>query len=141
MRSIPFNFAGFQTYLNDKKLMASRCQNCGSDYLPPKPLCTSCFMDKMEWVELKGEGTLAAFTIVHIAPTAMLEVGYGRENPYCSGIVRLVDGQMISAQILEMNTADPETIQIGTDLEVVFLEREDGENPAIFLAFRPKQPS
>jgi uncharacterized OB-fold protein len=138
MTSIPFNFVGYQALLNDNKLMASRCLSCQSTFLPPRPLCTSCFNDEMEWVELKGEGTLAAFTVVHIAPTAMLDAGYGRDNPYCSGIVRLEDGQMISAQILDVNTAAPDTIQIGTALEVVFLERENRENPITYLAFRPK---
>ena len=138
MTTIPFNFEGYQAQLNNKKLMGSRCQSCQSTYLPPRPLCTSCFKDEMDWVEIIGEGTLAAFTVVHIAPTAMLDAGYGRDNPYCSGIVHLDDGQMISAQIVDVNTADPESIRIGTTLEVVFLEREEGENPATYLAFRPK---
>ena len=138
MTALPFNFHGYQSHLQDQKLMAVRCQDCQSVFLPPRPLCTSCFKDEMEWIELKGKGTLAAFTVVHIAPTAMLNAGYGRENPYCSGIVRLEEGPMISAQILNVDVDKPERIQIGIPLEAVFIEREEGENTTAYLAFQPE---
>ena len=138
MTSKPFNFVTFQSLLNEKKLMAAQCQDCQEVFLPPRPLCTSCFSDNLEWIEVLGEGTLAAFTVVHIAPTGMLNAGYGRENPYCSGIVRMTNGQMISAQILDVDMGDPESIQIGTALEAVFVEREEGEKTNTYLAFQPK---
>ena len=138
MTAKPFTFQGYQSLLQEHKLMAARCQDCQAVFLPPRPLCTSCFKDEMEWIELKGEGTLAAFTVVHIAPTAMLKAGYGRENPYCSGIVLLEEGQMISAQILDVDPNAPESIQIGIPLEVAFIEREEGEGTATYLAFKPK---
>ena len=137
MTAIPFNFHGYQSHLQDHRLMAARCQDCQAVFLPPRPLCTSCFKDEMEWIELKGKGTPAAFTVVHIAPTAMLNAGYGRENPYCSGIVHLEEGPMISAQILNVDVDKPESIQIGTPLQVVFIEREEGESTTVYLAFQP----
>ena len=47
-----------------------------------------------------GGRELEAFTAVHIGLTAMIEAGYDRFNPYCSGIVKLAEGPSISAQIL-----------------------------------------
>jgi uncharacterized OB-fold protein len=92
----------------------------------------------MVWTELSGKGRLAAFTTVHIAPTAMIEAGYGRDNPYCTGVVELEEGVGISAQILGVDALQPEKITIGTPLEKVFLEQEaapDGEKRTR-LAFR-----
>ena len=37
----------------------------------------------------------------------MIEAGYGRDNPYCSGIVKLKDGVSISAQILGVDVDHP----------------------------------
>jgi uncharacterized OB-fold protein len=90
----------------------------------------------MEWVELSGQGKLIAFTTVHIAPTAMIEAGYGRNNPYCTGIVQLQEGPAISAQILDVDATQPETIAIGTPMQVTFVERGEGEEQRTFLAFK-----
>ena len=89
----------------------------------------------MAWVELSGRGKLAAFTTVHIAPTAMIEAGYGRDNPYCAGIVQLDEGPAISAQILDVDASQPAKIAIGTPLEVAFVERGEGEDRHTYLAF------
>ena len=116
--------------------MGVRCQSCGNLFLPPKPMCSHCFGEELAWEELSGEGELAAFTIIHIAPTAMIAAGYGRENPYCSGIVKLKDGVSISAQILGVDVDHPENINIGCRLEVEFLERQVAEGNNTFLAFQ-----
>ena len=72
-------------------------------------------------VEMSGKGELVAFTTVHIAPTAMIEAGYGRKNPYCTGIVQLDEGPAISAQILGVDAARPQEIEIGMPLRVTFV--------------------
>jgi uncharacterized OB-fold protein len=92
----------------------------------------------MVWTELSGKGWLAAFTTVHIAPTAMIEAGYGRDNPYCTGVVELEEGVCISAQILGVDASQPEKIGIGTPLEKVFLSQEQAPNGEMrtHLAFR-----
>jgi uncharacterized OB-fold protein len=136
MNQMDFTRASFQKYLDQKKLMGARCQSCGNLFLPPRPLCTKCFSQELAWEELPGEGELAAFSIIHIAPTAMIAAGYGRENPYCSGIVKLKDGVSISAQILGVDVAHPENIAIGVPLRVEFIERQAGEEARTYLAFQ-----
>jgi uncharacterized OB-fold protein len=90
----------------------------------------------MEWVELSGKGELAAFTAVYIGPTAMIDAGYDRTNPYCAGIVRLAEGPSISAQILGVDASQPQSIAIGTPLQVSIIERNlDEENSRFYLAF------
>ena len=70
------------------------------------------------------------------AITAMIEAGYGRDNPYLAGIVQLEEGVKISAQILGADPGQPDTNLIGTPVEVEFVERGEGEEKQTFLAFR-----
>jgi uncharacterized OB-fold protein len=132
-----FTSAAFFRFLGEHKLMGSHCKSCGALYLPPRSLCTACYSaeEEMEWVEMSGRGKLLAFTTVHIAPTAMIEAGYDRKNPYCVGIVQLDDGPAISAQILGVDPTRPGEITIGTPLKVAFVERGEGEERRTYLAF------
>ena len=133
-----FTSASYNQFLGEKKLMASKCTKCGALYLPPRPLCIKCFGSEMEWVEMKGKGKLAAFTTIYVGPTFMLEEGYDRNNPYCTGVVELEEGPGISARILGVDAKKPEEIKIGTPLAVDFVERGEGEAKRTFLAFRAK---
>lgn len=137
MEEVNFTKAAFSKHLAAHKIVGSKCVNCGEQYLPPRPMCPECFSAEMQPVELGTRGTLVAFTIVHIASTAMIQAGYGREHPHCSGIVELESGLRISAQILGVDTGDPASIQIGTPLEAVFVARGEGEQEETFLAFQP----
>ena len=132
-----FTRADFSQKLAENKLMGSECTACGMQYLPPRPMCPECFSGEMRWVEMPTRGVLAAYTVVSIASTAMLDAGYGRDNPHCSGIVTLDNGLSISAQILGVDTSAPDSIQIGTPLEAVFVSRGEGERLETFLAFQP----
>jgi uncharacterized OB-fold protein len=132
-----FTGTSFYQFLDESKLVGSQCQSCGVLHVPPRPLCPACFGEDLDWVELSGEGKLQAFTTVHIAPTAMIEAGYDRNNPYCAGIVELAEGPAISAQILGVDPARPEQIEIGTPLRVAFVQRGEGDQARTYLAFEP----
>lgn len=136
MQQRPFTAASFSQFLNEKKLMASRCPSCDNLYLPPRAICPDCHSQQMEWVETSGRGKLHAFTAVYVAPTFMIAEGYGRDNPYCTGIVELEEGIRISAQILDVDVRDAEEIKIGTLLRVEFVERGQEENKKTYLAFK-----
>jgi uncharacterized OB-fold protein len=134
-----FNHNSFQTYLGEHKLMGSRCASCHALYVPPRPLCSICFGETMTWEEMGGNGKLRAFTVVHIATSAMIEAGYGRENPHVSGIVKLAEGPSVSAQILGADAAHPEQLAVGTPLSAAFIERDEGEEVRTYLAFKVKR--
>ena len=83
-----FTAASFNTYLTkEKKLVGVRCRACGTLSPEPRPVCHSCHGRNMEWYEFSGKGKLSAFTCISIVPAHMMEKGYGRDNPYCTGIV------------------------------------------------------
>jgi len=133
MSQKPFTSASFNQFLKEKKLMGSKCLKCGRLHLPPRPLCAQCYSREMEWVELKGRGKLAGYTCVAVGLTIMIEEGYSRDKPYCSGIVELEEGIKISARILGVDTQKPGEIKIGTPVEACFIEK--GEKA--FLGFKP----
>ncbi|MFZ5920917.1 MAG: Zn-ribbon domain-containing OB-fold protein [Chloroflexota bacterium] len=132
----PFTAASFDQYLAEGKLMASRCADCGALHLPPRALCPKCHGESLEWVETGGKGRLAGFTVVYIAPTFMIEQGYGRDKPYVSGIVELDEGVKISARITGVDAAQPEAIKVGSPVNVEFIETGEGETRKAALAFR-----
>ena len=50
-------------------------------------MCQACHSRDVEWYQFSGRGQLSAFTCISVVPNAMGEKGFGRNNPYCSGIV------------------------------------------------------
>jgi len=129
----PFTSASFALFLKDRRLMGSKCLSCGALNLPPRPLCTRCHGRQMEWVEFKGRGKLSGYTCIAVGLSRMIEEGYSRERPYCSGVVELDEGPKISARILGVNTQRPDEIVIGAPLQAEFIDR--GEQT--FLGFKP----
>ena len=132
----PFTAASFDQYLAEGKLMASSCTNCGAFHLPPRAVCPACHGEALEWVQTSGKGTLAGFTVVYIAPTFMIEQGYGRDKPYISGIVELEEGVKISARITGLDPAQPDQIEIGAPLLVDFITVGEGDEAKTYLAFK-----
>ncbi|HBG74396.1 MAG: hypothetical protein A2X25_13845 [Chloroflexi bacterium GWB2_49_20] len=135
----PFTAASFNQYLAEGKLMAARCADCGKLSLPPRAICSKCHGVNLVWTETSGKGKLAGFTVVYIAPTFMIEQGYGRDKPYVSGIVELDEGVKISARILGVDATQPDSIGIGTRLEVGFIEAGEGDKKKSYLAFKTRQ--
>ena len=130
-----FSGKSFYDYVAEEKLMGARCNACGNLFVPPRAMCPDCYGADMAWEEMAGRGELVAFTTVHIAPTAMIEAGYGRDNPYCAGIVKLEEGPAVSAQILGVDPTRPDEIEIGTPLQVRFVRRGEGAAEKAYLAF------
>ncbi len=128
------NSASFYQFLTEKKLMASRCKKCQALYLPPHPICTKCHGSDMEWVEMKGNGKLAAFTAIAVGTTCTIEEGHDRNNPYVAGIVELDEGPKISGRISGLDARKPETIKVGTPLTAEFPEQEEGKG--CYVAFK-----
>jgi uncharacterized OB-fold protein len=91
----------------------------------------------MEWVQFKGDGKLAAFTSIVVAPPPMAKEGFGRNNPYVVGVVELQEGPKIVARITGVDAKKPEQIKVGLLLKAEFLSKGEGANKQTSLAFRP----
>jgi uncharacterized protein len=132
-----FNHTTHYAALGEKKLVGSHCAACDKTYYPARPMCPQCHGAQMEAVEFSGKGKLAAYSIIYIAPTAMIEAGFDRKNPYCAAVVELEEGPRICAQLVGMDVKQPQTIAIGQPVTAIFLVRGEGEAAKTFLGFQP----
>jgi len=133
----PFNDNSYGQFLNEGKIMGTKCKKCGALALPPRPICVACFGNEMEWFEFKGKGKLSAFTSIVVAPPTMAKEGFGRNNPYIVGVVDLDEGVKAVARIGGVDAKKPELIKIGTPLRAEFLVKEEGGVKQTILAFHP----
>jgi len=136
MSDMEFTSTAHYKALNDHKMVGSRCKSCGKLFFPARPMCPECHGKDMEAVELSGKGKLAAYSVIYIALTAMIQAGYDRKNPSCAAVIKLDEGPSICAQLVGADVAHPETIKIGTPVTVTFLDRGEGEAKKTFLGFQ-----
>lgn len=135
MAERPFTGDSFYAYLKEEgKLMGVRCKSCGLLSVEPRSICRGCKSRDVEWAEFSGKGKLSTFTCISVAPNRMIDKGYGRDNPYCSGIVTLEEGPRIGGVIRGVDASNPGSIKTGSDV-MLDLEDMDPETPG--LAFRP----
>lgn len=137
MSEFSMNSKDFYKALTEGQLIGTKCADCGSFAVPQRRICPKCHSENNSVVSFSGEGSLAAYTVISVPPAMMADAGYDAKNPYCVGIVELVEGPRVSAQILEVNMHAPEEIKIGTKMRMTTITRGEGENLATFLAFKP----
>ena len=98
-------------------------------------MCSACRSFDVAWHPFSGNATLSTFTLHFGGPRLLGEGrGYGRNNPYCTGIVTLEEGPRISARITGVDGSNPQSIRTGMAL-ALDLEDLDPDRPS--LAFRP----
>jgi uncharacterized OB-fold protein len=136
MENRPFNDTSYEQYLNEARVMGSRCQKCGALALPPRPICVACHGSDLEWVEFKGKAKLAAFTSIVVAPPSMAREGFGRNNPYVVGVVELEEGVKAVARITGVDAKKPDQIKVGMPLHADFVSKGDGAAKQTSLAFK-----
>ncbi len=132
-----FTIQNYLEFIQNKKLMGSKCKDCGAMFVPVRKLCTTCNSLNMEWVALSGKGELAAFTSITVGTPYFIELGYDRNKPYCFSVIKLEEGAMVSAQLVGVDESKPDTIKIGMPLKVKFLEYELKGETKINLGFEP----
>ena len=110
--TLPFTIESFYKFANERKLLGAKCDECGTLFLPPRPLCTRCFSRDFKWVELRRRGRLLSYTVIHVSP-----VQFQSLVPYTVGIVELQDGPHLPGMI---RGVEPKKIKVGMDLVVDF---------------------
>jgi len=108
----PFCIESFYKFIGDGKLMAAKCNKCGTMLSPPKPMCTNCFSTDLKWVQLSPNGKLLTYTVIHVAPKQ-----FEKFVPYPVGIVKLDDGPQLLGMIRDV---EPEKLKVGMPLTVDF---------------------
>ena len=92
----------------------------------------------MEWVQMRGAGSLSAFTTISIGTPATVAEGYDRNNPYCCAVVALEEGPRVVARLQGVDAGQPETIAVGAPLELVWESEGEAVRETPTLGFRPR---
>jgi uncharacterized OB-fold protein len=119
---IPFTVNSYQDFLNKKKLMGTKCLDCGNLNLPPRIICTECNGRRLAWHEFKGNATLQTYTFIYTAPTFLKD-----KVPYAVGIAKLEEGPMITARIIDADINESDRIKIGASVKIDYIH-ESGRN-------------
>ena len=114
------------------ELRVEKCGACSRRRMPPRPMCPACQSLKREWEVMSGRGTIWSFVVPHppLLPT------YAELAPYNAIIVSLDEdpslrfvGNLVTSADGPINEIDPNTIQIGEPVRVVFHQLEDVHLP------------
>jgi uncharacterized OB-fold protein len=99
------------------QLTAVRCGKCGELAIPPRELCPACGERAWEPVPLAGEGTIASFTVIRVAPRA-----WAADAPYAVAVVRLNEGVSLLGRIVDIPL---EKLAVGLPVRFRPLVRDD----------------
>jgi uncharacterized OB-fold protein len=107
-----------------------RCQDCGYYIHPPAPICPRCHSKNLAPEAVSGRATLFTYSVNHQAWMP------GPELPYIVAIVAIPeqDGLRLTTNLVDV---EPDSIEIGMPLEVVFEHHDDVWIPL----FRPARES
>jgi uncharacterized OB-fold protein len=111
------------------RLVIQACDDCGTRYFYPRPLCPACLSRAVRWIDASGRGRLHTFVINHRPPR-----GYPVPAPFVIGIVELEEGPRMMSQIVGVEP-DPAALRCDLPLEVVF---EDITAEITLPKFRPR---
>jgi len=101
----------FVKYLEQGKIMGSKCKNCKRVYFPPRVDC-DCMSGETEWIELSGNCRLITYTTVHFAP-----VSFRYDIPYVLGVAQFEEGPTVFAPLSKEIKEDE--IKVGMSLKLV----------------------
>ena len=99
----------------EHQLVLRRCRDCRLFSHPPRPNCSDCASDNLEWVKSPGRGTVYTFTITRQPVSRAFE---GR-LPWAVVDVELDEGVHLISNLVG---CDLEEIEIGMQVDVVFEE-------------------
>lgn len=119
-------------------LLCSRCKNCGIASFPVSDACMACSGQEVEVESMPGRGTLWTWTIQRFMPKSPYNSGETPETfkPYGVGYLELPGGLRVEGRLTE---SDPEKLQIGMEMDVVFqpYRTDDNGDEVINFFFQP----
>jgi uncharacterized protein len=105
-------------------LIGGRCVDCGSEMFPRVPVCPSCMGESIREQAMPREGTLYAFSVVHVAAKKW-------KKPMRIGYVDLPNGARVFTHLEGDDLAIGDTVDVG-----VGTVGEDEEGPITTFVFR-----
>ncbi len=87
-------------------LIGSKCDECNTLFYPKKNIC-KCRSNKLSEFRFNGKGRIISFSEIYTPP-----VNFERQIPYTIAVVKLEEGPMLTAQIVDFDK-----IEIGMEVE------------------------
>jgi uncharacterized OB-fold protein len=87
------------------QLTAVRCGRCGALAVPPKQFCPECSQRSWEPVTLSGDGTIASYTVIRVAPR-----GHAGDVPYAIAAVQMKEGVSLLGRLVDIPL---DTLKVG----------------------------
>lgn len=109
----------FISFLEQGKIMGSRCKSCHRVYFPPRADC-DCLSGEMEWMQFGGDCILLTYTTLHFAPA-----GFRDEVPYTVAVAQFDEGPTVFARLSP--SIKQEEIKIGMKLKLEPVKLSDGK--------------
>ncbi|MGO8864088.1 MAG: Zn-ribbon domain-containing OB-fold protein [Acidimicrobiales bacterium] len=126
---------GFFRALSERRIQGGRCPLCSGVYVPPHSTCPACRSGPMDPVEMGHQGTVTAYTVVHIP-----FVGITMDLPFVCAWVRLDGADVPFAHLLDEIPA--EEVEVGLRVEAVWVSDQDlAPTWESIRYFRPVRPS
>lgn len=102
----------------EHRLSMPRCKDCGAHIFYPRALCTHCYSDNLEWVDVSGDGEIYSFTISRRGSSPVFKA----DAPYVVAVVQLKEGPRMLSTIV---TDDVDAVEIGQKVRVIFEDVDD----------------
>ncbi len=114
----------FIDYLEQGKVMGSRCKDCGMIFFPPRADCYKCLSSNVDWHEVQGTGKLITYSRLKYAP-----VGFEDDLPYSIAVLDYGDYKIfgrIAGDIPE------EDIHLGMEMKTTANKLPNGQLNYVF---------
>ena len=102
---------------DDEEIWGSRCNSCGTVYVPPRKTCAQCFVDTDEWVKLGNEGIVQSHTIIRFSfPLQPAEV------PFAYALIQLEGADVSLVHIIRK---DLDKLKAGVRVRACFKKKPE----------------
>lgn len=114
----------FVDYLEQDKVMGTKCKTCGLTFFPPRADCYKCLSGNMEWFEIIGNGKLLSFSKLEYGP-----VGFEKDLPYTIAILDYGDYKVFARLAPDLKESD---VNVGMELKTVVNRLPNGQLNYVF---------
>jgi hypothetical protein len=114
----------FVDYLEQDKVMGTKCKTCGLTFFPPRADCYKCLSGNMEWFEITGNGKLLSFSKLEYGP-----VGFEKDLPYTIAILDYGDYKVFARLAPDLKESD---VNVGMELKTVVNRLANGQLNYVF---------
>jgi len=114
----------FVDYLEQDKVMGTKCKSCGLTFFPPRADCYKCLSSNMEWFEITGQGKLLSYSKLQYGP-----VGFEKDLPYTIAILDYGDYKVFGRLAPDLKESD---VKVGMELKTVVNRLPNGQLNYVF---------